>query len=776
MPADALLDTLNPAQTDAVLKTEGPLLVLAGAGSGKTRVLTTRLARLVQEHGVQPRNILAVTFTNKAAGEMRDRVARMLGDEPRGLWIGTFHSIGARMLRMAPEFAGRTKQFTIYDQDDAQGVIKRVMERLKIPHKQFSPRGIHATISDAKNQLVTPSEFDKTAMDPFTKAVAQVYPAYEEALRLANATDFDDLLVLPVRLLQSDEHTLKLYQAKFHYIMVDEYQDTNRAQYQFIKLLAAGHRNICVVGDDDQSIYGWRGADIRNILDFNKDFPDAQVVRLEENYRSDPPILALANVVISANSERMGKTLRATRSGGEAVTVMRTLDDRDEADWVVTEMAAVRRKHGLQLREMAVLYRTNSQSRVMEEALRKSGMPYRLIGSTRFYDREEIRDLMSYLKLIGNPSDDEAFRRAIGVPRRGLGNTTIELIGEHARGNGKSMYAVSQFPEAIEGLRPAARVALGAFIDLLEGFRQKALDTAVDDLLIEIIDAIGYAQYLKEKGPEGDERLKNVKELVTSAGETVADDSGEVGLTPLDHFLQRTALIAGIDSLDPSADAVLIMTLHNAKGLEFPVVFITGLEDGLFPLAKSYEEPKLLEEERRLFYVGITRAEKKLYISHAEQRLREGQVMPSRQSSFIDDIPPAMVDAQSSVKVRSSGRGVMRSGWSMRAGGPSRYYGGGGGGGSASRGDFADGLSVSPSARRPGTPVQISYAAAEDESQDEAVYVAGCRVRSAKFGTGTIAEVVGRGHDAKVKVDFDDEEVGRKTLVARLANLKREDD
>jgi DNA helicase-2/ATP-dependent DNA helicase PcrA len=772
--ADALLDTLNPAQKEAVLKTEGPLLVLAGAGSGKTRVLTTRLARLVQEHGVQPRNILAVTFTNKAAGEMRERVSRMLGDDPKGLWIGTFHAIGARMLRMAPEFAGRTKQFTIYDQDDAQGVIKRVMERLKIPHKQFSPRAIHSTISDAKNQLTTPAEFDKAAFDPFAKAVAQVYPMYEEALRLANATDFDDLLVLPVRLLQTDRQQLGMYQAKFHYIMVDEYQDTNKAQYQFIKLLAAGHRNVCVVGDDDQSIYGWRGADIRNILDFNKDFPDAAIVRLEENYRSDPPILALANVVISANTDRMGKTLRATRSGGDRVSVIRTLDDRDEADWVVTEMASARRKYGLQLRDIAVLYRTNSQSRVMEEALRKHGTPYRIVGSTRFYDRREVRDLMAYLKLIGNPSDDEAFLRAISVPRRGLGDVALELIAEHARGRGQSMFTASAFPEAIAGLQPARRAALGAFVDLIERFRIKAIESTVDELLEDVIEAIDYRRHLAAEGPEGIDRIENVKELVTSAAETVADDAGEVGLTPLDHFLQRTSLIAGIDSLDPSADAVLIMTLHNAKGLEFPVVFITGLEDGLFPLAKAYEQPKLLEEERRLFYVGITRAEKKLYLTHAEQRLREGQVMPARQSSFIDDVPPAMVDIQSSVKLRSSGRGVMRSGWSMRSGGPSRY--GGGGGGGYVRGDFEEGLSVSPSVRRPGTPVQIAYPAAEDEVQDEAVWAPKSRVRSKKFGTGTIAEVVGQGHDMKVKVDFDNEEIGRKTLVARLSDLRREDD
>src|SRR4051812_23440790 len=743
--SDRLLSGLNPAQTEAVLHTEGPLLILAGAGSGKTRVLTTRLARLVEVHGVNPRAILAVTFTNKAAGEMRERVGRMLGSDPAGLWIGTFHAIGARMMRMAPELSGRTRQFTIYDQDDTQGVIKRVMERLRISTKEFSPRGVHSAISDAKNQLLSPSDFDKIALDPFSKVVAQVYQPFEDALRLANAVDFDDLLVLPVRMLQADETQLARYQSRFRYVMVDEYQDTNRAQYQLIKLLGAKHRNVCVVGDDDQSIYGWRGADIRNILDFSKDFPDASVVRLEENYRSVPPILELANVVISANTERMGKTLRATLSGGDRVTVVRTLDERDEAEWVVTEMAAVRRKLGLELRNCAILYRTNSQSRAMEEALRRQAVPYRLIGSVRFYDRREIRDLMAYLKLIANHADDEAFRRAVAVPRRGLGDTTIELIAERARSAGQSMFAAASDPAGIDGLRAAARKSLDDFVSMIARFRAQAAESSVDELLRDVIQTTRYSEYLAAEGPESAERLENVRELITGAAETVADEDGEVGLTPLDHFLQRASLVADIDSLDADADAVLLMTLHNAKGLEFPVVFVTGLEDGLFPLARAYDDPAMLEEERRLFYVGITRAERKLYLTHAEERRRNGELLPARQSSFLDAIPPTMVDTQSSVKVRSSGRGMMRSGWSMRAGGPSKFYGGGGGGGGP-RPDFDDaGHSVSPTIRRPGNPVQISYAAAEDESQDEAMYVPGSRVRHAKFGSGTIAEITGAG-------------------------------
>lgn len=766
---DRLLAGLNPAQTEAVLKTEGPLLILAGAGSGKTRVLTTRLARLVEVHGVNPRSILAVTFTNKAAGEMRDRVGRMLGSDPKGLWIGTFHAIGARMLRLAPEIAGRTKQFTIYDQDDTQNVIKRVMERLRISTKEFSPRGVHAAISDAKNQLVSPTDFDKVAIDPFSKTVSQVYHGFEDALRLANAADFDDLLVLPVRMLQQNATELARYQSRFRYIMVDEYQDTNRAQYQLIKLLGAQHRNVCVVGDDDQSIYGWRGADIRNILDFSKDFPDTGVVRLEENYRSVPPILELANVVISANTERMGKTLRPTLAGGDRVTIVRTLDERDEAEWVVTEMAAVRRKLNVQLRDLAVLYRTNAQSRAMEEALRRQGTPYRLIGSVRFYDRREIRDVMAYLKLIANHADDEAFRRAVAVPRRGLGETTIELIAERARVAGTSMFEAASNPDSIDGLRAGARTALADFVALVKRFRIQAVESSVDELLRDLIDGIHYSEYLAAEGPESAERLENVRELITGAAETVADEEGEVGLTPLDHFLQRASLVADIDSLDTDADAVLLMTLHNAKGLEFPVVFITGLEDGLFPLARAYDDPPLLEEERRLFYVGITRAERKLYVTHAEERRRNGELLPARQSSFLDNLPDQMLDHQSSVRLRSSGRGVMRSAWG-RAGARDRFLA------PVSMFDENDPISRKASLRRPGRPLDAGYFPDEEASQDAPSLSVGSRVKHRKFGSGTIADLAGSGRDAKVKVDFDDEAVGRKTLVIAQANLERGDE
>jgi DNA helicase II / ATP-dependent DNA helicase PcrA len=779
---------LNPAQRAAVLHHEGPVLVLAGAGSGKTRVLTTRIAHLVEHHGVDPRQILSVTFTNKAAGEMRERIGRLLGREPAGMWVGTFHAIGARMLRSHAHLVGRQSNFTIYDEDDSLGVVKRLIERHRISIKEWSPKTLYAAISDAKNALVSPGEYAAVAMDGLSKAAAVVYRDLEGVMRQQNAASFDDLLVLPVQILRENPSVLEAYRQRFRFLLVDEYQDTNRAQYEFVKLLGGAHGNVMVVGDDDQSIYGWRGADIRNILDFERDFPDAEVVRLEQNYRSTPQILDVANVAISANTARRGKTLRPTRPPGERVALVGSLDERDEADWVAEQIAA-RRSSGVggrrALRDFAILYRTNAQSRAMEEAMRKRGTPYRLVGAVRFYDRREIRDLMSYLKLIANPADDEAFRRAIAVPRRGLGETTIDSLADGARGAGVPLLDAAARADLVQGLRPAARAALADFAALVAGLRERAREAAVDELLRELIDAIRYGDYLKSEGPESVERLENVRELITGAAETVADEGGEVGLTPLDHFLQRASLVASADQLDPTADAVTMMTLHNAKGLEFPVVFLTGLEDGLFPLAKAYDDPALLEEERRLFYVGITRAKEKLYITYAEQRRRNGEYMPSRPSSFLEDLPASMLDEHKTMRARSSGRGYLSPFGSRGAPGRSGY-------GGTDRSDGADraGFPVSPSVRRPGTPVARyggprdarsggragRHADAVDDaetSQDAPTFVVGARVRHRKFGTGTIAELSGAGRDAKAKIDFDDESVGRKTLVLAQANLER---
>ena len=741
---------LNPAQREAVLHFEGPMLVLAGAGSGKTRVLTTRIARLIEHHGVDPSRILALTFTNKAAGEMRERIARLLGEEPKGMWSGTFHAIGARILRKAAHHVGRTSSFTIYDEDDTLGVVKRIMEREGVPQKQWSPKVIASLISDAKNALVSPAEYDKLAMDPVSRTAAKVYRQMEPTLRAANAVSFDDLLVLPVETFRKDEKTLASYRDRFQFILVDEYQDTNRAQFQFIKLLGSGHGNVVVVGDDDQSIYGWRGADIRNILDFEKEFAAARLVRLEENYRSTPDILHVANAAITQNIGRRGKTLRATRDAGEPVTLVAALDERDEADFILEEIKARRSREDRGLNEFAVLYRTNAQSRALEDALRREAIPYRLVGSVRFYDRREIRDLMAYLKLIANPSDEEAFRRAITVPKRGIGESSVDALSARAEGARVPLSEVAAREDLQDSLRPAARKALADFTRLINGLRERAKDTSVDVLIQELIGEIRYVEYLQAEGPESArDRIENLSALVNGAAETVIDDGGEVGLTPLDHFLQRAMLVAGADALDPSADAVTLMTLHNAKGLEYPVVFLTGLEDGLFPLSQSFDDPPKLEEERRLFYVGITRAEEKLYLSHTEMRRRNGELLPSIKSRFLREIAGAKLEEKKTLRLSTMGRGA-----TGRDVGFSGAY--------ASRRTHEV-----PSWRR-ATPI-----AEAEVSQDEPRYVKGERVKHKLFGDGSIAELSGVGREVKAVIDFDDETVGRKTIKLAYTTLER---
>ncbi|HEX9221248.1 MAG TPA: UvrD-helicase domain-containing protein [Gemmatimonadaceae bacterium] len=741
---------LNPAQREAVLHFEGPMLVLAGAGSGKTRVLTTRIARLIEHHGVDPSRILAVTFTNKAAGEMRERITRLLGEEPKGMWSGTFHAIGARILRTSAHQVGRTSSFTIYDEDDTLGVVKRIMEREGVSQKQWNPKVLASLISDAKNALVPAAEYESLAMDPVSRAAARVYKQMETTLRAANAVSFDDLLVLPVEIFLKDEKTLARYRDRFQFILVDEYQDTNRAQFQFIKLLGSSHGNVAVVGDDDQSIYGWRGADIRNILDFEKEFPASRVVRLEENYRSTPDILHVANAAITQNVSRKGKTLRATREAGEPVTLVAALDERDEADFVVEEVKTRRNQETRGLNEFAVLYRTNAQSRALEDALRRDTIPYRLVGSVRFYDRREIRDLMAYLKLIANPSDEEAFRRAIAVPKRGIGDTTVDVLAARAREARVSLSEVAAREDLQESLRHAARKTLADFTRLISSLRERAKDTSVDVLIQELIGEIRYIEYVQAEGPESArDRIENIGALIDGAAETVIDDGGEVGLTPLDHFLQRAMLVASADALDPSADAVTLMTLHNAKGLEYPVVFLTGLEDGLFPLSQSFDDPPKLEEERRLFYVGITRAKEKLYLSHTEMRRRNGELLPSIKSRFLREIAAANLDERKTLRVTSMGRRAPG-----REGGFSGAY-------------PARRTHEVPSWRR-AAPI-----AEAEASQDEPRYVKGERVRHKLFGEGSIAELSGVGREVKAVIDFDDEAVGRKTIKLAYTTLER---
>ncbi len=759
--------SLNPAQREAVEHEDGPLLVVAGAGSGKTRVLTARIARLIAERGVLPQEILAVTFTNKAAGEMRERVGRALGEDPRGMWIGTFHGIGARLLRANAELVGRTPEYTIYDQADLLVVIKRLMKKHGISTDEFEPKGIANEIGSAKNALVEVAEFEQLARTTKAQAAAKVYRDLEETLRAANAVSFDDLLVLPVRILREHEAVRTRLARRFRHVLVDEYQDTNHAQYEFVRLVAAEHRNVLVVGDDDQAIYGWRGADIRNILDFERDYPNAKVVRLEENYRSTASILELANTVISANLARRGKTLRATRGGGEKVVVLEAADDRDEAEAIAEAMQDWRRM-GRKYSDAAVLYRTNAQSRGMEDAMRRAGIPYRLVGATRFYDRQEIRDLVSWLRLVANPQDDEAFRRAVSAPKRGIGDTSVELLASEAASAGVPLLEISRRAAQglIPGLRAALKDALAIFVALVDRLRVAATDTSVNRLLLLIVEESGYAVALRKEGPEGEERLANVGELVNSAAEVVIDDGGEVGMRPLDHFLQNVTLVTALDQLGPDADAITMMTVHTAKGLEYGFICVTGLEDRLFPLIRYADEfdggdgNEAMEEERRLLYVAITRAGERLHLSWARQRLREGRFIQSERSRLLSGVDESTIELRRTIRLRSTSRLAAPSRepvWRK-----------------TTREDSAAAFPRAPKAEWSARETDVpSFVADEEASQDSPQFIKGERVTHGRFGSGTIAEVGGSGKDAKVTVDFDDEAVGRKRLVIAFAGLQR---
>jgi len=747
--------SLNPAQREAVEHVEGPLLVLAGAGSGKTRVLTMRIAALIDRHGVPPDRIFAVTFTNKAAGEMKQRIGQLLERDPSGLWIGTFHSLAARLLRREAELIGFSRRFTIYDEDDRLSLIRRLMEQQGHSTKLFAPRAVQSVISAAKNRMVPPSELATGGFDRLAQVAAEVYSALGPALKGANAMDFDDLLLHPLTLFREHPDRLRAYQSRFNFILVDEFQDTNRAQYELVRLLGA-HGNVCAVGDDDQSIYGWRGADVRNMQDFLKDFPGAKLIRLEENYRSTQVVLDAANGVIAENSGRIGKTLTTRRRGGESVTLVAAADERDEAEWVVRELQKRSAAADWQYREMAVLYRTNSQSRALEEAFRRAGVPYRLIGAISFYERREVKDLLAYLRLVANPADDEAFLRAVGVPRRGLGETSLALLGQVASKWGKPLLETASIADRISDLRPNVREAFRNFASLIEGAAKRE-QIPPADLLEQIISAINYEAVLLAEGPEGADRWENVRELVASAAnwsEEVPPEEGET-TTPLERFLADAALLSSADTVVGQEEGVTLMTLHTAKGLEWPVVVLTGMENGLFPLARAEEQADGLEEERRLCYVGLTRAKDKLYLTWARARRRGGELRPGMASRFLRAIPPGIIDERRTTSLWAPGWGVGQRG-SGAAGQWARA-------GAQSSAGF-DGPAAPPP-RRP---------AEEEASQDSPRYVKGERVRHRRFGGGTIQGLVGAGRDLKVSVAFDDAEVGVKQLLVAYAGLERE--
>lgn len=647
-----LLAGLNDPQRAAVVHRGGPLLVLAGAGSGKTRVLTHRIAHLVQTGDAQPEQILAITFTNKAANEMRERVERVVGARARAMWLMTFHSACARILRSEAERIGFTRGFTIYDSADSQRLVRRCMDAVEVDSKRFPPRMIQSLISRAKNQLENAAAFEQKVDGVVDEVVAATYKTYERRLREMNAMDFDDLLLRCVELFETYPEVLHRYQTVFRHILVDEYQDTNAVQYRWVELLAREHRNLVVVGDDDQSIYGFRGADVRNILDFEKDFPDAAIVKLEQNYRSTERILAAAHAVVSRNTGRKGKKLWTDAPGGEPIRIRQLTDEHEEARFVAGEIERLT-EQGVANTDIAIFYRTNAQSRVLEDTLVRYRLPYQVIGGTRFYERAEVKDALAYLTLLTNPNDTIALQRVINVPRRGIGKTTVERLLAYGNTTGESALDLAGRAEEVPGLGGAALKSLARFAEIMDGLRERAAgEKHVGDLLEAVIDQSGYADSLRaEASIEAEGRLENLAEFVGLAREydlnAVGDDDAG-----LEAFLQQVALFSDQDDLKDESGAITLMTLHNAKGLEYPVVFMIGQEEGIFPHSRAVDSGDI-EEERRLCYVGITRARERLYMTHAAARMLFGERQWNEPSRFLDEIPPEHAEIQ----VETSGGG-----------------------------------------------------------------------------------------------------------------------
>lgn len=635
---------LNKEQLDAVQTINGPMLILAGAGSGKTKVLTCRIAHLLQQ-GVRPYRILAITFTNKAAAEMRERVDRMAGAAARDVWLFTFHAFCARLLRYELEnLSGYANNFAIYDTSDSKNLIKQVLKEMNLDEKRFPLPAIISHISNAKNALLLPDAYAREASGYYEQQVAKIYDAYQKKLQANNAVDFDDLLLLALRLLQENPAVREKYQRKFDYLMVDEYQDTNHAQYLLTKLLAAGHRNICVVGDADQSIYGWRGADIQNILDFEKDYPDAKLVKLEQNYRSTQVILDAANAVIDNNSGRKPKNLWTANGNGSEIIYYQANDERDEARYVIENMQKLQLNEGAKLGDMAVLYRTNAQSRVFEEMLIKSGIAYTMVGGTKFYERKEIKDALAYLRLLYNPHDSLSLLRIINVPRRGIGDATLARLQEYANASGQSLFEVVTNAADVPGLASRFANKLDELSELLFELMGEAADVPVKQLLDDVLLKTGYLEELQSsKDPQDESRVENLKEML-SVTEEFAVKCERNGEEPtLENFLADVALVADIDDAELGEEAVTLMTLHSAKGLEFPDVFLVGMEEGIFPHSRTLMDENEIEEERRLCYVGITRAEKHLFLSNARTRTIYGRTQYYTPSRFLQEVPRNLV-------------------------------------------------------------------------------------------------------------------------------------
>ena len=745
----SIYDTLNDKQQESVYNTEGPLLILAGAGSGKTRVLTHRVAYLIEEKGVNPWNILAITFTNKAAREMRERVDQLVEYGAESIWVSTFHSLCVRILRRHIGLLGYDTNFTIYDSDDQKTLMKEICRLLKIDTKIYKERMLLSAVSHAKDELITPEELMLEAGGDYgSRKVAEVYAEYEKQLRANNALDFDDLLVKTVQLFQTQADVLEHYQERFRYIMVDEYQDTNFVQFELIRLLSSRYRNLCVVGDDDQSIYKFRGADIKNILNFEKVFEDASVVKLEQNYRSTSNILNAANAVIKNNKGRKEKALWTENGDGEQIGLRQFDTAYDEAEYIADDIKERVNQGDGEYHDHAILYRTNAQSRIFEEKFVTANIPYKIIGGINFYARREIKDLLSYLKTVDNGRDDLAVRRIVNVPRRGIGLTSINRVQEYAAEHEIGFYGALRAADLIPNIGRGAQ-KLESFVALIEHFRTDAKDLSVSDLMKEIIEETGYIDSLEaDDAEDAKARIENIDELLSkiAAYEEACADS-DIPVT-LSGFLEEVALVADIDSLDESSDYVMLMTLHSAKGLEFPRVYLAGMEDGIFPsyLTITSDDPEGVEEERRLCYVGITRAKEELMLTYARRRVIRGETQYNKMSRFLKEIPQELVSTGNAFEKKEMDDLPVAAKLVAYQQAKQAFH------------------SKAFAALKPAQ--QFGKPAGEGPG-----YVEGDRVRHMKFGEGTVAGIVSGGRDYEVTVDFDS--VGRKKMFAMFAKLQK---
>lgn len=744
----SIYDTLNEQQKEAVFTTEGPVLILAGAGSGKTRALTHRTAYLIEEKGVNPYNILAITFTNKAAGEMRERIDRLVGYGSESIWVSTFHSTCVRILRRYIDRIGFATNFTIYDADDSKSVMKDICKRMEIDTKIYKERSFLAAISSAKDEMISPTEFALRAAsigDYAKRKQAEVYREYQETLHRSNALDFDDLLVKTVELFKSVPEVLNNYQERFHYVMVDEYQDTNTVQFELVRLLAGKYNNLCVVGDDDQSIYKFRGANIFNILNFEKHFPDARVIKLEQNYRSTQNILDAANHVIANNANRKRKTLWTANDEGKKIGFEQFDTAYEEADYIAGDISRDVRKGYFSYGDHAVLYRTNAQSRLFEERFIVSNIPYKIVGGVNFYARKEIKDLLAYLKTIDNARDDLAVRRIVNVPKRGIGSTTLNRVSDYADAYEISFYDALRQAADIPSIGKSA-LKIAPFTNFIQVMRSKLPYLGVADLLREIIEETGYVRELEADGSdEAESRIENIDELISKAA---AYEEGEEAPT-LSGFLEEVALVADIDGLEEGSDYVVLMTLHSAKGLEFPKVYLAGMEDGLFPSYMSITADNAgeeLEEERRLAYVGITRAMKELTVTCARQRMIRGETQYNKLSRFVKEIPQELFESgmpQPTLRERESETQMQR----IRQ-------------------------KRTPVRQQPsGQSMQARAFATVNTMKGSLDYDVGDRVVHMRFGDGTVTGIIEGGRDFEVTVDFDT--AGTKKMFAAFAKLKK---